>query len=157
MAAGGGLLFKRPSRLLALAAAAFCFSSSFFNFFSASFFSSSRFFFSLSLNFLAFLRSFSPWSDQLGDKHISDLIVDVSASPSLVAVGSMVSDGLSFSGVFISACKIGMVCDLRVKEVGGAGRVEGEEVVAGDASGVRVVGAVKDNVFCSSGLPDPVA
>ena len=156
MAAGGGLLFKRPSRLLALAAAAFCFSSSFFNFFSTSFFSSSRFFFSLSLNFLAFLRSFSPWSDQLGDKHISDLIVDVSASPSFVAVGSIVSDGLSFSEVFISACKIGMVCDLRV-EVSGAGRVEGEEVVAGDASGVRVVGAVKDNVFCSSGLPDPVA
>ena len=54
-----------------------------------------------------------------------------------------------------------MVCDLRVNEIGGAGRVEGEEVVAGgasagDASAVRVVGAVKDKVFCSSWLPDPV-
>ena len=87
--------------------------------------------------------------------------MDVSPSPSLVAVRSIVSDGLSFSGVFISACRIGMVCDLRVSEIGGAGRVEGEEVVAGgasagDASAVRVVGGVKDKVFCSSWLPDPV-
>ena len=50
-----------------------------------------------------------------------------------------------------------MVCDLRVNEVGGAGRVDGEEVVAGDASAVRVVGAVKDNLSSSSGLRDPVA
>ena len=57
----------------------------------------------------------------------------------------------------MSACRIGIVCDLLVKEVGGAGRVEGEEVVAGDASAVRVVGAVKESFFCSSGLPDPVA
>lgn len=50
-----------------------------------------------------------------------------------------------------------MVCDLRVNEVGGVGRVEGEEVVAGDASAVRVVGGVKGNGFCLSGLADPVA
>ena len=62
--------------------------------------------------------------------------------------------GLSFSAVFMSACSVGMVCDLRVNEVGG--RADGEADLAGEASAVRVIGGRKAIVCWSSGLTGPV-
>jgi hypothetical protein len=63
MAAGGGFLLSRFPVLLS---ALLCFSFSCFALLSRSFCSFSAFLFSL-------LLSFSPWSDQLGDKQISSV------------------------------------------------------------------------------------
>ena len=138
MAAGGGFLLNRFPDLTSVD---FAFSSSCLDFFSLSFCSFSAFFFSL-------LFLFSPWSDQLGDKHISSAAESSPSRAVLVLKGS--TDGLGFSGTFSvsreSGPRTGNVCE-RGMGVGrngdcGIGGIGGLCTVVGEGGG-RVDGPLK--------------